>query len=113
MLILLIGEDENLDTNFPNEKSPLLEMREEINHVSNNEKRNVDDVIRRGRSLEMSQMPHHPEEEYCNPELVRKYLRKNTKTYRDLNPIRLIYTIIIYLCLEIYSPLHILQIYYF
>ena len=49
-------------------------MREEINHVSNNEKRNVDDVIRRGRSLEMNQMPHHPEEAYCNPESVRKYL---------------------------------------
>ena len=76
LLILLIGE-ENEEANLSNEKSPLLEMREEINHVSNNEKRNVDDVIRRGRSLEMNQMPHHPEEAYCNPESVRKYLRKN------------------------------------
>ena len=52
-------------------------MQEEINHASNNGKRNVDDVIRRGCSLEMNQMTHHPEEEYCNPESVRKYIRKD------------------------------------
>ena len=67
---------ENKETNYPNEKSPLLEMREEINHVSNKDKHDLDGVNTEGHSQEMSWMPYHPDEEKSQPEMVRYLLNK-------------------------------------
>ena len=67
---------EDKEINYPNEKSPLLEMREEINHVSNKDKHDLDGVNTEGHSQEMSWMPYHPDEEKSQPEMVRCLLNK-------------------------------------
>ena len=67
---------ENKETNYPNEKSPLLEMREEINHVSNKDKHDLDGVNTEGHSQEMSWMPYHPDEEKSQPKMVSYLLKK-------------------------------------
>ena len=51
-------------------------MREEINHVSNKDKHDLDGVNTEGHSQEMSWMPYHPDEEKSQPEMVRYLLSK-------------------------------------
>ena len=58
---------------YLNEKSPLLEMREEVNHVSYNDKHDRDVINSVGPLQHMNGVSDDPYEEYYEPEMVRKF----------------------------------------
>ena len=62
-----------MEAHYPNEKSRLLEMREDMNHVSYNVKQGRDEINSGGPMQEIARIADGPDEEYYEPEIVRKY----------------------------------------